>query len=99
MSSIMELGARAKAAKSAIANADTRTKNAALYAIAQELDTQKESILQALSLIHICLCLDVFVMEREFLIELIRESNARGEYDLDRNVLQQRKDELKIFGY
>lgn len=47
MSSIMELGARAKAAKSAIANADTRTKNAALYAIAQELDTQKESILQA----------------------------------------------------
>lgn len=45
------------------------------------------------------LCLDVFVMEREFLIELIRESNARGEYDLDRNVLQQRKDELKIFGY
>lgn len=45
------------------------------------------------------LCLDVFVVEREFLIDLIRESNARGEYDLDRDVLQQRKDELKIVGY
>lgn len=45
------------------------------------------------------LCLDVYVMEREFLINLILETNARGEYDLDRNVLQGRKDSLKIVGY
>ncbi len=43
--------------------------------------------------------LDVFVMEREFLVDLIRESNAKGVYDFDRDILQARNKELNIVGY
>lgn len=43
--------------------------------------------------------LDVFVIARDFLIELIREADAEGEVDLDRDVLQARRNDLKIYGY
>lgn len=45
------------------------------------------------------LCLDVYVVAKDLLIDLIREANSKGEFDFDRSVLQGKKDSLKIYGY
>ena len=45
------------------------------------------------------LCLDVYVAEKDLLVDLIREASAKGEVSFDRSVLQGKKDSLKIYGY
>ncbi len=45
------------------------------------------------------LCLDVYVVEKDLLVDLIREAAAKGEVSFDRSVLQGKKDSLKIYGY
>ena len=45
------------------------------------------------------LCLDVYVVAKDLLIDLIREATAKGEFDFDRSVLQGKSDSLKIYGY
>ena len=45
------------------------------------------------------LCLDVYVVAKDLLIDLIREAAAKGQFDFDRSVLQGKSDSLKIYGY
>lgn len=43
--------------------------------------------------------LNVIVMEKNSLIRLINEASSKGMYSFERNILQEKKDEMKIYGY
>ncbi len=45
------------------------------------------------------LCLDVYVIAKDLLIDMIREANSKGEVSFDRGILQGKKDTFKIYGY
>lgn len=42
------------------------------------------------------ICLNMFVMKKNFLIELLEDGNARGHYSFERDVLQRKVSELNI---
>lgn len=43
--------------------------------------------------------LDMAILEKDFLIRLIRDCLSKGQYDFERDVLQAKRNELKILGY
>lgn len=43
--------------------------------------------------------LNVIVMEKNALVRLINEASSKGMYSFERNILQEKKDEMKIYGY
>lgn len=43
--------------------------------------------------------LGLFVVRRELLLELVREANSRNQDDFERDILQRRLGELRLFGY
>ncbi len=43
--------------------------------------------------------LNLLIIEKSLLLNLVEEAVSRGEYSFDQHIIQKRKDELKIFGY
>lgn len=48
---------------------------------------------------HPNVSMDVYIMEKELLMDLVDQCVSRGQYDLSRDILQKMRDELRIFGY